>query len=119
MSTNNRASSHQHTSNGLHQCEACRAMVEPERPALIWKLAAAGAWLVCVLVCLATVLSAIMMIVVGPIAAFIGMSLLSVTHTEAFRPARCPECGRAMFFDSSVERVPSSRVSVLAIRSQR
>src|SRR6185436_12365246 len=114
MTTTSR-SEHSHASDGLHQCEACRAMVKPERPALIWKLAAAGAWLVCVLLCAVTVASAILMIIVGPLSAFIGMALLSTTHAEALRPARCPECGRAMFLAARTEAVPSAAASVLAI----
>src|SRR5688572_1116196 len=81
----------------LERCEACGSRVKPDGPGLIWKVAVAGAWLACLIMCAATVASAIMMIIVAPIAVVIGMFLLSVTHGEAFRNARCPVCGAAMF----------------------
>jgi hypothetical protein len=88
---------HHHNDEDRERCEACGNTVEPDRPRTIWRVAVAGAWIACLLLCGATVLSSIMMIVVAPVVLFIGMFLLAVTHAEAFHPAHCPACGAAMF----------------------
>src|SRR4051812_25464173 len=89
--------SHRDKHEIAQRCESCGSMVIPDRRSPMWRFAVAAAWTACLLLCAATVLSSILMIVVAPIALFIGMFLLSVSYAGARRPARCPVCAAAMF----------------------